>query len=81
MTLAPSWCPRRCGRPSRRVLVNTSGAAALCVPCHLAGRSRQVGRRLPSGRLPPRLPDNEAARIEKAYAKALKALRPYRRMP
>lgn len=74
-----NWCPRRCGRPSRRVLVNTSGRPVLCVECHLAGRSRLVRRWLPSGRLPPCLPDTEAARIEKAYAKALKALRPYRR--
>jgi hypothetical protein len=74
-----SYCPRRCGRPSRRVLVNTSGHPVLCRECFLTSRQRpaKVAKMLQ----PPRVRPSPLldAKVDRIYRAALKALRPYRR--
>lgn len=52
-----AWCPRGCGRPSRPVLVNTSGKPALCRAC----KATQIGRgTVGNARLPRRRAVSEA---------------------
>ncbi len=66
------WCPRNCGRPSRRMLVNTSGQPALCRIC----AETRMDRPKKEGRLPVRhRADRTPGEIDKLYRQALQKMR------
>lgn len=71
-------CPRCLERPSRRVLVNTSGRPALCVPCHCSPRFDHTrGRRQLPGRRP--IADRDGDQIDRMYRAELAKIQRRRR--
>jgi hypothetical protein len=70
-----SWCPRGCGRPSRRTILVKARQPPLCVECHLGGKAPRGGPGLPR----VRVRRGAWPEVEHLYQRALADIRRRRR--